>query len=195
MLHPAIEPYVRTVRERAAGGSALSLEGRRQAYRDELSELRGELEQMDSVVDLEIPLHGRTLPARLYSPLGDEGRALVVFFHGGGFVAGDLDTHDALCRRLASDTGMRFLAVAYRLAPEHPFPAAIEDGVDVLRHVAAHRGEFSNPAARFIVMGESAGATIATVTCSILREDSIDVAAQVIIYPTLGPEMVTDSAH
>jgi len=196
MLHPAIEPLVRAASERGRiVPSTASLEDRRRAYREQLVALRGEVEPMASVSELLINLNGRDLGVRLYVPLHAEGKALVVFFHGGGFVAGDLETHDALCRRLAADTRMRFLAVDYRLAPEFPFPAGIEDAVDVLRYVSGHLDEFDDRGSRIIVMGESAGATIATVACSITRGEDLGVAGQVIIYPTLGPEMLTDSAH
>src|SRR5487761_2248021 len=196
MIHPAIEPLVLAARQR--GGfdqSQSSVEERRRTYREELAAMQGELESMATVSDVFLPLDGRSLEARLYVPLGDESKALVVFFHGGGFVAGDLETHDALCRRLATDTGMRFLAIDYRLAPEHQFPAAIEDAVDSLRYVARHLGEFDEAAAKIIVMGESAGATLATVACMLTRDEELGVAGQVIIYPTLGPQMITDSAH
>lgn len=196
MIHPAIEPFVLAAREREIPRTShLDVDERRRSYRDELASLKGPLEEMDFVRDEILGIGGRDVATRLYVPFRDEAKALVVFFHGGGFVAGDLDTHDALCRRLAADTRMRFLAVDYRLAPEHPFPASIEDAVEVLRHVANHLGDFDETAARIIVMGESAGATIATVACALTRGEDLGIAAQVIIYPTLGPELLTDSAH
>jgi acetyl esterase len=196
MIHPAIEPFVRAARERTSGDSApKSVEERRISYREELASLQGSPEEMASVTDVAVALSGRNLAARLYVPLLDERKALVVFFHGGGFVAGDLDTHDALCRRLAADTKMRFLAIDYRLAPEFPFPAGIDDAVDTLRYVALHLAEFDEVTSKIIVMGESAGATLTTVACAIIRGEQLGVAGQVLIYPTLGPELLTDSAH
>jgi acetyl esterase len=150
---------------------------------------------VESIRDLELILEGRTLRARLYVPFQDEGKALVVYFHGGGFVVGDLETHDALCRRLSSDTRMRFLSVDYRLAPEHPFPCGINDAVDTIRHVSAHLSEFDEPDAALIVMGDSAGATLMTVACALIRHENLGIAAQVVIYPTLGPDLFTDSVH
>jgi len=102
---------------------------------------------------------------------------------------GDLDTHDALCRRLSSDTRMRFLSVEYRLAPEHPFPAGIDDAVDSIGYVFAHLAEFDDPDVRLIVMGDSAGATLMTVACALTRAEDLRIAAQVVIYPTLGPDL------
>ncbi len=195
MIHPAIEPIVRAARERSASAATATIEQRRDSYRAELAALQGEPEPMESVVDVIMALNGRSISARLYVPLLDESSALVVFFHGGSFVAGDLDTHDALCRRLSADSRMRFLSIDYRLAPEFPFPAGIEDAVDVIRYVAGHVGDYDEPTAKIIVMGESAGATIATVACSITRGDNLGLAGQVLIYPTLGPEVLTDSAH
>jgi len=195
MIHPAIEPFVRAARERSASGTTATVQQRRDSYRAELAALQGEPEPMESVADVIVALNGRNVAARLYVPLLDESKALVIFFHGGSFVAGDLDTHDALCRRLSADSRMRFLSIGYRLAPEFPFPAGIEDAVDVIRFVTGHVGDYDAPTAKIIVMGESAGATIATVACSITRGDNLGLAGQVLIYPTLGPEVLTDSAH
>ena len=196
MVHPSLEPYVNAVRaEPATHPSLLSADERRAAYRDTALAARGEPEEVDSVRDVELVLEGRTLRARLYAPLQDEGKALVVYFHGGGFVVGDLDTHDALCRRLSSDTRMRFLAVEYRLAPEHPFPCGVNDAVDTIRYVSANLSDFDDPGAGLIVMGDSAGATLMTVACALTRHEDLGVAAQVVIYPTLGPDLYTDSVH
>jgi len=196
MVHPSLEPYVNAVRTAPAPHPSLqSAEERRAAYRELALAARGEPEAVESVRDVKLALDGRTLRARLYVPFEDESKALVVYFHGGGFVVGDLDTHDALCRRLSSDTRMRFLSVEYRLAPEHPFPAGIDDAVDTIRYVRAHWGDFEDPDAELIVMGDSAGATLMTVACALTKDEHLGIAAQVVIYPTLGPELFTDSVH
>jgi acetyl esterase len=196
MVHPELEPFVRAVREQPAPHpSSQSILERRIAYQRLSEDLRGDVQKVESVTDVELTLEGRTLRARLYVPTGDESRALVLYFHGGGFVVGDLETHDALCRRLSADTRMRFLAVEYRLAPEHQFPAGVDDAVDAIRHVAAHIGDFDHADAKLIVMGDSAGATLVTVACALTRGEDLGIAAQVVIYPTLGPELFTDSVH
>jgi len=196
MVHPSLEPYVNAVRaEPAPHPSLVSARERRATYRETALANRGEPQAVESIRDVDLALDGRTLPARLYEPLDDESKALVVYFHGGGFVVGDLDTHDELCRRLSSDTRMRFLSVDYRLAPEHPFPAGINDAVDTIRYVLTHLAEFDVPDAKVIVMGDSAGATLMTVACALTRHEDLGVAAQVVIYPTLGPELFTDSVH
>jgi acetyl esterase len=196
MVHPAFEPYLLLARESAELSiSTVSAEERRRAFRLEAEAMRGELAPMASVEERRIDLDGRTLDARLYVPSDAKSSALIVYFHGGSFVMGDLDTHDWVCRRLAFDTEVRLLSIGYRLAPEHPFPAALDDATDVVRYVAEHRSDFAAPGAAIIMMGDSAGANLVTVAARQLRDSHVEVAAQVLIYPTLGPELVTDSAH
>ncbi|HVA53814.1 MAG TPA: alpha/beta hydrolase [Acidimicrobiales bacterium] len=196
MIHPAFDSYLRQARENpAAPPMGVTAGERRQAFRDEALAMRGEMAPMALLEDRELALEGRTLKARLYVPVGEEAQTLVIYFHGGSFVTGDLVTHEWLCRRLAFDTQMRLLAIDYRLAPEHPFPAPLNDALDSIRYVASHRSEFADERARLIVMGDSAGANLATVAATQLRDESLGISAQVLIYPTLGPELVTDSAH
>jgi acetyl esterase len=121
---------------------------------------------------------------RIYTPVGQDGAILpgLVFFHGGGFVIGDLETHDGLCRILANAGGCRIVAVDYRLAPEHPFPAAIEDGV------AATQWVFDNAARLKIgevaVGGDSTGANIATAVCQLAKQaGGPGIALQLLICP------------
>lgn len=196
MINPAFEPYLLQARENPEPPpSSVNADDRRRAFRLEAEALRGEVAPMSRVQDRSIELEGRTLGARLYVPVEEATPALVVYFHGGGFVLGDLDTHDWLCRRLAFDTGLPLLAIDYRLAPEHPFPAALDDATDVVRYVATRPQEFGARDPALIVMGDSAGANLVTVAARQLRDLGVEIAAQVLIYPTLGPEIVTDSAH
>lgn len=155
MVHPQLEPILRAAHdEPATHPSKVTIDERRQHYRQMSSGAHDQAEAVDSVREVLLGLDGRELSARLYVPLGDEGKALIVYFHGGGFVAGDLESHDALCRRISADTAMRLLAVEYRLAPEHPFPAAIDDAIDVVRFVSRHIADFDDPNAHLIVMGD-----------------------------------------
>jgi acetyl esterase len=196
MIHPALAAYLRDATEHPpTHPSLVSATERRAAYRALAERLRGTPEPVASTRDVELQLDGRTLGARLFVPLQDEASALVVYFHGGSFVLGDLDTHDALCRRLCADTKMRFLAVDYRLAPEHPFPAGVDDAVAVARLVAQTFDQFAPAGGRLILMGDSAGATLVAVASALTRGEGLAIAAQVLIYPTLGPMMLTDSAH
>lgn len=135
-----------------------------------------------STQDLFIPTdHGR-LAARLYRASSPASQApLTVFFHGGGFIMGDLDTHDDACRLLCEGSGMPLLAVAYRLAPEAPFPAAVDDALASARWALEHLDAFG--ATGLALGGDSAGANLATVTAARLALDGQHVAAQLLMYP------------
>lgn len=121
--------------------------------------------------------------ARLYRPGGTGTWPTLVYLHGGGFVVGDLDTHDQACRRICAGADAVVLSVDYRLAPEHPFPAAIDDAVAALRWAHEHLPELGG-SPRLVVGGDSAGANLAAVAAQEAREL---VAAQVLIYPTVDP--------
>ena len=102
---------------------------------------------------------------REYAPFHAEMLPGLIYFHGGGLVAGTLDTHDSIARALAHAGAVRLLSVDYRLAPEHPFPAAIEDAMAAVRYISRHAADFGIDAARLGICGDSAGATLATATC------------------------------
>lgn len=157
----------------------------RETYRRQVTVSNGPPAPVGSVRDLEIEGGASRLPARLYSPDEPGGpHPLVVFFHGGGFVVGDLETHDAPCRLFCRHTGAHVLSVDYRLAPEHPFPTALEDGRAALRWATTHAAELGADPARVAVAGDSAGANIATVVAWQANRDSGPVPAlQVLIYP------------
>ena len=118
--------------------------------------------EVASASDMTLDGAAGPLRGRLYVPPGATGAGpLLLYFHGGGFVVGDLETHDNLCRFLARRAGLRVLAVDYRLAPEHPFPAPIEDAVAVFRFAVEHPEELGADPARIAVGGDSAGANLA----------------------------------
>jgi len=127
------------------------------------------------------------LDARVYTPLelrGERSGPLIVFYHGGGWVAGDLDTHDQPCRLLARCAGARVISVAYRLAPEHPFPAPVEDALSAFRDIVARAAEFGADPARVAVAGDSAGGHLSAVTCQLAAADGGPAPAfQLLIYP------------
>jgi acetyl esterase len=193
-MHPDYIPYL-AAQANAVHPNETTYEIRRRAYRAQAHVIEGDRPDMAEVRDISIPLNGRTVATRLFVPLEETHEAIVLYFHGGSFVLGDLDTHDALCRRLSRATGMRFLAVAYALAPEHPFPAGLIDAIDVTRYVAANGELFDVPGAPLVLMGDSAGACLAAVATVQLRHDELPIVAQVLVYPTFGPEVVTNSSH
>lgn len=124
------------------------------------------------------------LAARLYRPLAQDGLPLVVFFHGGGFVIGDLDSHDELCRRLALQSNAVVVSVDYRRAPEAPYPAAALDAFHALRDLAARGAELQVDSSRLAVAGDSAGANLAIAACrQALQQGGPRVAYQCLLYP------------
>ncbi len=128
------------------------------------------------------------IPLRLYHPQpAAERRApppVLVYFHGGGWVIGDLDTHDTLCRQLALQSGCAVVAVDYRLAPEHRFPAAFDDGLAATRWVQARASDLGVDRARLAVGGDSAGGNLAAAVAIALRDvGDVPVRFQLLIYP------------
>ena len=122
------------------------------------------------VHDRTIPGPDGALPIRVYTPRGHGPFATVVYFHGGGWVQGDLETHDAFCRMLCSESGAVVAAVDYRLAPEHPYPAGAEDCYTATAWLAAHPRALNIDADRMAVMGDSAGANLAAVIALMARD-------------------------
>jgi acetyl esterase len=131
-------------------------------------------------------LPDREIPYRLYGPTTANGAVLpgIVFFHGGGMVAGSVATHDLVCRALTEESGCRLLSVGYRLAPEHRFPAAIEDAIAGVRETARYAALLGIDISKLAVCGDSAGATLTAVACQTLR-DELPVALQCLICPVL----------
>ncbi len=149
------------------------------------------------VQEREIPGPGGALRLRTYAPAATANSPALlpglVYFHGGGFVAGTLDSHDPICRRLSHASGCRLVAVDYRLAPEHRFPAALEDALMATRWVAAHAGELGIDPRRLGVCGDSAGATLAAVICQAAAAGGPPLALQVLICPIMDYGAQTES--
>lgn len=124
------------------------------------------------------------IPARVYRPSGRTPLPVVVYLHGGGWVVGDLDTHDATTSALAARSGCVVVSIEYRLAPEFPFPAGLEDCYDALAFVATHGDELGTDSARLAVAGDSAGGNLAAALCILARErGGPSVAFQLLVYP------------
>jgi acetyl esterase len=142
---------------------------------------------MGRVEPIEIPGPAGAIKGRLYVPAGAHERTpkpLLLYYHGGGWVIGDLETHDGPCRFLASHSGAQVLAIDYRLAPEHPFPAAVEDAFAAYAWASANAARFGVEATRIGVGGDSAGANLAAVVCLLARETEVpSPAMQLLIYP------------
>jgi acetyl esterase len=144
----------------------------------------GKPTRVGSVTDLELNTEPR-IPARHYAPAELGGpHPLLVYYHGGGFTYGDLETHDGVCRILCRHAGAHVLAIDYRLAPEHPFPAAVEDARAALGWAFAHASELGADPARLGVGGDSAGGNLAAVVSQLAaRDGGPALALQLLIYP------------
>ncbi|CAJ4352034.1 esterase [Burkholderia pseudomallei] len=155
---------------------------------------------MFSVEDLRVPSRdGGAFGARLYLPVEPslaEPLPVLVYYHGGGFTVGSVNTHDALCRMFARDAQCAVLSVDYRLAPEHKFPTAVDDAEDALVWLHAHASRFGIDSARLAVGGDSAGGTLATVCAVLARDRGIALALQLLIYPgTVGHQQTESHAR
>jgi acetyl esterase len=149
-----------------------------------IAKLAGPSELIDRVDNAQVNGPGGGIPVRIYRPRALATAPLLVWFHGGGFVVGDLDTFDAPLRALANRCACTVLSVEYRLAPEHPHPAALEDAYATLRWAASHAADLGVPSRRIVVGGDSAGGNIATVAAMLARDrGGPDVALQVLLYP------------
>jgi acetyl esterase len=131
--------------------------------------------------------HG-AIPARVYIPKNLRNRSglspSLMFFHGGGWVIGNLETHDVVCRKLAHEGEMMVISVDYRLAPEHRFPAAVDDAITATKWIAANAERLAIDPARLVVGGDSAGGNLAAVVSLAAREDGPRIAGQLLIYPS-----------
>jgi acetyl esterase len=144
--------------------------------------------ELEKIEELRIPAPHGAIPARLYVPkqLRKTGglAPCLVFFHGGGWVIGNLETHDVVCRKLAAEGELIVISVDYRLAPEHKFPAAVEDAITATKWVAANVQKFGIDASHLLVGGDSAGGNLAAVVALAARDgDGPRIAGQVLIYP------------
>jgi acetyl esterase len=158
--------------------------------------LGGEPEALGRVEDLVIPTPGGALPVRVYASEPGGIRPALVFFHGGGWVFGNLETHDAVCRALAKESGAVVISVDYRLSPEHKFPAAVDDAQAATQWVAAHAESLGIDARRIAVGGDSAGGNMATVVAMRCRDaGGPALAAQVLLYPVTDLSSFDTASH
>ena len=165
----------------------LSAEAARETYRRGSDAFCASPPKVAEITDLAFEGPGGPVPLRLYRPLGSDSESLLpvlVYFHGGGFVVGGIDTHDTLCRRLCNEGGFAVLSVEYRLAPEHPFPAAMDDAYAAIEWAAAYGGEHGFDGGRLAVGGDSAGGTLSAVACLMARDvNGPAIAFQALLYP------------
>lgn len=167
----------------------------RQTYRETRVGLDDGAPRDLDVRNLDVPGPAGAIKARLYTPSAAENPgAGMVYFHGGGFVIGDLDTHDSFLRRLAASSGVRILSVDYRLAPEHPFPAAHDDALAATRWAFDHAAEIGFDRKRIAVGGDSAGGNLAAAISLEMRDDpDRKLGFQLLLYPATAMDNDTQS--
>jgi len=186
----ALDPIIQAMVDssRASGRADTIADGTveqgRQAYLL-LRAVGGDDAPVASVADRVVPGPSGDIPIRVYTPLGDGPFGLCVYFHGGGFTIGSVDGHDPVTRRLAHEAGVVVVSVDYRLAPEHPFPAAVDDAWAALQWTAAHAEELGCVPGAVAVGGDSAGGCLAAVVSLLARDaGGPAIAQQLLIYPT-----------
>ncbi|WP_458836468.1 alpha/beta hydrolase [Rhizorhabdus wittichii] len=149
--------------------------------------------EVAEVRDVEVDGGAGPIAARLYHPRPGETLPVAVLFHGGGWVVGTLDTHDGLARVLARDAGCAVLSVAYRLAPEHRFPAPVDDCIAAVKGLPARAAGFGIDAGRLALVGDSAGGNLAAAAALALRGGAVAPRAQVLFYPVIDNDFTTPS--
>lgn len=195
-----LDPQVRKFLDRLAAADVPPLN--QQTVGDARSQMAlstrflGALPRVDRVQDLKIPGPGGELAIRAVTPEG-AGTALlpvVSYYHGGGWVAGDLDSHENVCRALANAAGALVVSVDYRLAPENPFPAAAEDAHAAAAWLAVNAGEIGGDPSRLAVCGDSAGGNLAAAAAMMARDrGGPSIALQVLAYPITDFNFETES--
>ena len=178
-LHPLLRAEIEARRSRPPYRMLGVAEVRRLFREAQTAGARGP--DIAAVTPVAIAAAKARLPARLYRPRPEVG-PLIIYFHGGGFTIGDLDTHDRNCRDLAQATGAALVSVDYRLAPEHPFPAAFDDAVAAALSVATNAAAFGGDPARLVLAGDSAGGTLALAAALALRDNGGPPVAGIVTY-------------
>jgi acetyl esterase len=194
----ALDPQARAVLEQMAGAGGppineLSVNEARQASAA-LAAMQGFPEPVGSVEDRTLLGPGGDIPVRIYVPCGNGPFPVLLYFHGGGWVIGDIESSDGLCRILANAVGCIVVSVDYRLAPEHPFPAAADDAYHATLWAATNASSFGGDPSRIAVCGDSAGGNLAAVVTQIARDGGNPaICFQLLIYPVIDAACDTPS--
>ena len=188
MLHPQARALLRMIEEKGVPPThTLAPVEARAFYRERRTFTQPDPPQVASVRDLQAPGPAGPIPLRSYRPAGAPADAVLpvlVYYHGGGWVIGDLDTHDVLCRQLCNLSGCAVVAVDYRMGPEHRFPAAVDDALAATRWVRSQARELKLDPARLAVGGDSAGGNLAAVVALAARDTGdLPIVFQLLIYP------------
>ncbi len=196
-----LDPEVRALLEMMDAQGAPPLESQdpieaRNSRLEPMKLLGGEPDALGHVENLTVPGPGGEVPVRVYASERGGLRPALIYFNGGGFVFGNLDTHDAVCRALAKESGAVVISVDYRLSPEHKFPAAVEDAHAVTVWVAANAERLGVDARHIAVGGDSAGGNLATVVAMRCRDaGGPALASQVLLYPVTDFSSFETGSH
>lgn len=185
LLSAEVQAVVDTLNQTPISLTDLPLDQARSEYVKLLVRSGGEPAPIARVEDHRLMLGDRKLAIRCYRPQGltDHPAPTLVYYHGGGWVLGDLESHDRVCRQIARRAQCQLIAIDYRRAPEHPLPAASEDAIATLEHLATHASEFGIDTKRLAVGGDSAGGHLSAVAALAARDTARPLALQVLIYP------------
>lgn len=169
------------------------VEQARQSYRAGVGAMEGPRVAVARVDDFTIPGPAGAIPARLWADSHEPGLPVFLYLHGGGFVVGGIDTCEAMCRRIAQQSGVAVVAIDYRLAPEHPFPAGLDDCYAALTWLAHDGASIGVDGRRMAVGGDSAGGTLSATVALMARDAGVPLALQVLFYPSVQTSSVTES--
>jgi acetyl esterase/lipase len=187
-LHPGAKVYVDRVNA-APPVSEVSLDEARRAVDDETLDVCGPVDDVAHVEDELVDGPVGPLRMRVYRPQGGGSRPVVVYFHGGGWVVGSIESHDPVCRAIAARTPCVVVSVDYRLAPENPFPAAVEDAWAATVWAAEHAAALGADPERLVVAGDSAGGNLAAAAALRARHRGLPLALQILIYPVTDHDL------
>lgn len=190
-----LDPEIQALVDNIPGGIALPPPGDPVKARNQFRRITVALRdqqppaRLAAVEDIVVPGAAGELAARVYRPLADAPTATLLFLHGGGFVVGDVETHDLQVRTLAERSGLTIVSAEYRLAPEEPFPHAVDDADAIARWAVEQAGQLGGDAARVLIGGDSAGANLAAVCAQAVP----GISGQVLVYPATDFAQVTQA--
>lgn len=198
MLHPQAKAFIDLLEARGVPPThTLTPADARKFYRERRAVTQPDPAEVAEVRELVAPGPQAPIPLRLYRPLGSAATTVLpvlVYYHGGGWTIGDLDTHDTLCRELCNLSGCAVVAVDYRMGPEHRFPAAVDDVLAATRWVRQEAASLAVDASRLAVGGDSAGGNLAAVVAIAARDaGDLPIAFQLLIYPATDMRRVHPS--
>lgn len=200
-LHPQVEALIAQMAAQGAPAPESMTVAQNRAMLAELAGLSGEPEDVARTEDTTAPGPGGDIPIRVYVPAGEGPRGesalpTLVYYHGGGWVVGDIESHDGLCRALANRSGCVVASVDYRLAPEHRFPAAVDDAYAATVWAAEKIGDFGGDGTRLAVGGDSAGANLAAVVAQQAKSrGGPRISYQLLVYPATDRHDDSPSMH